>query len=93
MKSVLNKTSAGLLAIGIFAVTAPVFAHSPLPLKSVPILVPVQNVENEELQRDLDTAESPSEGKAEAPEAEGSENVENEELQRDLDTGETPAGE
>lgn len=85
------KTSAGFLTLGVFAVAAPVLAQSPLPLNSVPIIVPVQNVETEELKRDLETgdmAPEAAEGKAEEEKSSGA--VEDEEVWRDLQTGDTP---
>lgn len=90
MTNFLIKTGA-FLAFGVFAFTAPVLALSPLPLDSVPIIVPVQNVETEELKRDLETgdmAPEAAEGKAEEEKSSGA--VEDEEVWRDLQTGDTP---
>lgn len=47
------KTGAALLVLGGFAVAAPALAVSPLPLAADPVLIPVQDEENQELWHDL----------------------------------------
>jgi hypothetical protein len=47
------KTSVALLVLGGFAVAAPALALSPLPSAADPIVIPVQNEEDEEVWHDL----------------------------------------
>jgi hypothetical protein len=47
------KTSTALLVLGGFAVAAPALALSPLPFAADPVLIQVQDEENEEVWHDL----------------------------------------
>jgi hypothetical protein len=54
MSYVYIKSGAALLVLGGFAVATPAFAVSPLALNdAAPILIPVQDEENEEVWKDL----------------------------------------
>ena len=67
------KTGA-VVAFAIFTVVGPALALAPVSLNdSARLLIPIQNVENQELWRDLDTGDTPpkaavgNEGQAQAP--------------------------
>jgi hypothetical protein len=98
------KAGAALLVLGGFAVATPALALSPFPLDgTVPVFIPVQDEENEEVWKDLrpdvtppeatvgkQKEEAPNAPAAEKPMGEGSGNIENQELFHDLETGVTP---
>ncbi len=103
MSHVAIKTGAALLVFGGFALATPAFAVvPPASNDSAPVLIPVQDEENEEVWKDLrpDVTPPPAaagkegeapKGSAEEPPVEGgSGDVENKELWRDLETGVTP---
>ena len=63
-----------VVAFAIFTVVGPALALAPVSLNdSARLLIPIQNVENQELWRDLDTGDTPpaaavgNEGQAQAP--------------------------
>ena len=98
MSYVAIKTGAALLVFGGFALATPAFAVVPPALNdSAPVLIPVQDEENEEVWKDLrpdvtppEAAVGKKEGEAgameepkEEPKEEGSGEIEEKELERD----------
>jgi len=93
------KAGAALLVLGGFAIATPALALSPLPLDgNVPVLIPIQDEENQELWHDLrpdvtppeaavgdEDPLAPKEGKPEEPKAKekGSGDIEEKELKED----------
>jgi hypothetical protein len=90
------KTSAALLVLGGFAVAAPALAVSPLPWAADPVVIPVQNEEDEEVWHDLrpdvtppeaavgnEDEMAPKEGMPEHPKEGGSSNQEEKALEED----------
>ena len=91
------KAGAALLVLGGFAIATPALAVSPLPLEpAVPVVIPVQDEENQELWHDLrpdvtppeaavgdDDPLAPKEEMKERPKEEGSGNTEEKALKED----------
>ena len=85
-----------VLALGSFALVGQALAAAPLPLNGpTPLVIPIQDEENEEVWRDLrpdvtppeaavgNDVTAPKEAKPERPKEEGSGDVEQKELQED----------
>jgi len=96
MAHALMKTGAALLVLGGFAAAGPAQAVSPLSLNdAAPLVIPVGDVENEEVWHDLrpditpppaavgTEEEAPKEAAPERPKEEGSGNAEEKALQED----------
>jgi hypothetical protein len=96
MSYVAIKTGAALLVFGGFALATPAFAVVPPALNdSAPVLIPVQDEENEEVWKDLrpdvtpppaavgKEGEAPKGATQEPPKEEGEGDVEEKELERD----------
>jgi hypothetical protein len=87
--------TAAILALGSFAFAGQALAASPLPLNAAPVIIPIQDEENEEVWKDLRPDVTPpeaavgkkegaeEEGAMEGPKGEGSGDIEEKELKED----------